>query len=150
MDRTGISQVLSNAHQDSSYRPYCMRCSGLIRMAKVEAFFWKCGCGAVCDLRPDAVDLGWLEEPKMKPVHVTLESNEGNKDGCAVTVYFHKGVSVEQATDWIKQESMLKPHQRQFDPGPLWVDVKDSLFEVVMTEVQPFPEYIRFQAHPTC
>lgn len=39
------------AEKDPSYRPYCLRCVGLVRMVKVERMFWKCTCGAVHDER---------------------------------------------------------------------------------------------------
>ncbi len=46
------SQVLLNAEKDPSYAPYCMRCPRLVRMVKVEPFFWRCKCGAMHDERP--------------------------------------------------------------------------------------------------
>ena len=39
------------AENDPNYCPYCMRCRGLVRMKKVEDFFWKCDCGAIHDER---------------------------------------------------------------------------------------------------
>lgn len=45
------SLVRENAEKDSSYCPYCMRCRGLVRMKKIEEFYWKCKCGAVHDER---------------------------------------------------------------------------------------------------
>lgn len=33
------------------YNPYCMRCTGLVRMKKRAPHLWGCACGAVCDLR---------------------------------------------------------------------------------------------------
>jgi hypothetical protein len=45
------SQVRFNAERDPSYCPYCMRCTGLVRMRKVEDFYWRCGCGAEHDER---------------------------------------------------------------------------------------------------
>lgn len=45
------SQVLINAEKDPTYCPYCMRCSGLIRMVKVEHLLWECKCGAIHDER---------------------------------------------------------------------------------------------------
>lgn len=44
------SQVRRNAELDPTYNPYCMRCSGLIRMQRVERFYWRCAvCGAEHD-----------------------------------------------------------------------------------------------------
>lgn len=43
--------VLENAKSDPDYNPYCLRCSGLIRMKKVEPFYWRCHCGAEHDIR---------------------------------------------------------------------------------------------------
>lgn len=48
---TAKSQVRLNAEQDPTYRPYCMRCSGLVRMQIVEPFYWRCACGAEHDER---------------------------------------------------------------------------------------------------
>jgi hypothetical protein len=45
------SIVRINAEKNSNYCPYCLRCSGLVRMKKITAFFWKCKCGAVHDER---------------------------------------------------------------------------------------------------
>jgi hypothetical protein len=49
-----ISIVRSNAEKDPTYCPYCMRCSGLVRMKKIEHLYWECvqkGCTAVHDER---------------------------------------------------------------------------------------------------
>lgn len=41
------SVVRENALRDPSYRPYCLRCRGLVRMRKVENMHWRCDvCGA--------------------------------------------------------------------------------------------------------
>ena len=45
------SIVRMNAEKDPNYKPYCMRCSGLIRMQIVESFYWQCKCGAEHDER---------------------------------------------------------------------------------------------------
>jgi hypothetical protein len=51
-DRQVVKSIVRmNAEKDPNYRPYCMRCSGLVRMRIVEDFFWKCGCGAIHDER---------------------------------------------------------------------------------------------------
>lgn len=47
------SIMRQNAEKDPAYCPYCLRCSGLVRMVKVETFLWKCKCGAVHDERDD-------------------------------------------------------------------------------------------------
>lgn len=47
----GLIIVLENAKKNPEYRPYCMRCSGLVRMNKIKDFYWRCDCGAICDLR---------------------------------------------------------------------------------------------------
>ena len=43
--------IRRNATEDPSYAPYCMRCPGLVRMKKVETFYWRCTCGAEHDER---------------------------------------------------------------------------------------------------
>lgn len=43
--------VRMNAEKDPDYRPYCMRCPGLVRMSIVERFLWACRCGAKHDAR---------------------------------------------------------------------------------------------------
>lgn len=48
--------VINNAKKDPAYCPYCMRCSGLARMRRVESFYWKHSCGAECDLRNEALN----------------------------------------------------------------------------------------------
>lgn len=40
------SIILTNALKDPNYRPYCMRCRGLVRMEKIAPLFWRCKCGA--------------------------------------------------------------------------------------------------------
>jgi hypothetical protein len=45
------SIVRLNAEKDPSYCPYCCRCSGLVRMVKIESFYWECHCGAKHDER---------------------------------------------------------------------------------------------------
>lgn len=45
------SIVRSNAEKDPNYCPYCMRCSDLVRMKKVNTLLWKCKCGAIHDER---------------------------------------------------------------------------------------------------
>lgn len=45
------SQVRLNAEKDSHYAPYCLRCKRMDRMNKVEAFYWRCQCGAEHDER---------------------------------------------------------------------------------------------------
>lgn len=42
----GPSLVRKNAEADPNYCPYCMRCSGLVRMRKVGHMHWRCDCGA--------------------------------------------------------------------------------------------------------
>jgi hypothetical protein len=49
-----MSPVRMNAEKDATYRPYCMRCRGLVRMAIVEPFYWRCACGAEHDERAKA------------------------------------------------------------------------------------------------
>lgn len=43
--------ILRNVANDPYYAPYCMRCTGLIRMRRVEQHYWWCACGAECDYR---------------------------------------------------------------------------------------------------
>lgn len=45
------STMRLNAEKDPDYCPYCLLCSGLVRMKKVEDFYWKCHCGAKHDER---------------------------------------------------------------------------------------------------
>lgn len=45
------SQTRLNAEKDPSYAPYCLRCSTMKRMNKIEPFHWKCDCGAEHDDR---------------------------------------------------------------------------------------------------
>lgn len=49
------SIVRLNAEKNENYCPYCMRCPGLVRMKKIEQFYWKCKCGAVHDERKENV-----------------------------------------------------------------------------------------------
>lgn len=51
----GKSSVRWNAERDPNYCPYCLRCRGLVRMVKVEAFYWRCNCGAEHDERTEAL-----------------------------------------------------------------------------------------------
>lgn len=48
------SQIRRNAEHDPTYCPYRMRCPRLVRMAKVEPFYWRCRCGAEQDEREAA------------------------------------------------------------------------------------------------
>lgn len=45
------SIVRQNAEKDPHYRPYCLRCPGLVRMDTLQPFLWKCRCGAIHDER---------------------------------------------------------------------------------------------------
>ncbi len=45
--------LLLNVEKDPYYTPYCMRCTGLVRMRIVERHYWRCRCGAQCDYRPE-------------------------------------------------------------------------------------------------
>lgn len=49
----GQMLVIENAKKDPNYCPYCMRCRGLVRMRKIEPFYWRCKCGAEHDARGD-------------------------------------------------------------------------------------------------
>jgi hypothetical protein len=40
-----------NALKDPNYAPYCLRCSTMMRMTRVEPLLWKCKCGAIHDER---------------------------------------------------------------------------------------------------
>jgi hypothetical protein len=48
-----MSIILTNAVEDSNYKPYCGRCTGLVRMQKIEPFYWRCTCGAEHDEREE-------------------------------------------------------------------------------------------------
>jgi hypothetical protein len=82
-----------------------------------------------------------LEEVVVSPQHVTLEPNEANSDGTALTLYFVGDVPAKVV------EGLLKAGPPSV--GGLSVDVSDPFFNVVRTGLQPFPGYSRFQAHPT-
>jgi hypothetical protein len=43
--------VVVNAIADPNYRPYCLRCTSLIRMKLEEPFLWTHDCGAIHDER---------------------------------------------------------------------------------------------------
>lgn len=45
------SQIHINAEANPYYCPYCLRCPELVRMKKVEPFYWRCDCGAEHDER---------------------------------------------------------------------------------------------------
>lgn len=79
----------------------------------------------------------------MNVVHATLEPNEENTDGCAVTLYT-KDASHQEVVAWLK-EVKGKPGQL----AVLSVDVNDPCFEVLQTKC-PFEGVDRWQAHPTC
>lgn len=48
------SIIVANATKNPAYCPYCMRCSGLVRMVKIEPLYWRCKCGAEHDERENA------------------------------------------------------------------------------------------------
>lgn len=48
---TNDDLIIENAKRNPDYCPYCLRCSGLVRMRKVEPFSWRCDCGAKYDAR---------------------------------------------------------------------------------------------------
>lgn len=50
-EERGDAIVRANALKDSKYCPYCLRCSGLVRMKRVSHMFWRCRCGAMHDER---------------------------------------------------------------------------------------------------
>jgi hypothetical protein len=78
----------------------------------------------------------------MTPQHVTLEPNEAFPVGVALTLYFASEDVPAKAV-----EELLKVNP--LSVGGLSVDVSDPFFNVVRTDLQPFPGYSRFQAHPT-
>ncbi len=44
--------IVENVKKDKNYAPYCLRCTTMDRMKKVEELYWKClHCPGVCDLR---------------------------------------------------------------------------------------------------
>lgn len=43
--------IVENAKKNPAYCPYCLRCTGLVRMVKVEPLYWRCKCGAQHDER---------------------------------------------------------------------------------------------------
>jgi hypothetical protein len=45
------SIVRQNAEQNANYAPYCLKCTSFDRMKKIEAFYWRCPCGAEHDER---------------------------------------------------------------------------------------------------
>ncbi len=45
------SIVRQNAEKDPKYAPYCLKCTRMGRMYKIEPFLWQCPCGAVHDER---------------------------------------------------------------------------------------------------
>jgi hypothetical protein len=45
------SIVRENAEEDPNYAPYCLQCTSMARMTKVEPFLWRCQCGAIHDER---------------------------------------------------------------------------------------------------
>ena len=47
--------ILRNAAADPHYAPYCMRCTGLVRMRSVGRHHWRCTCGAACDYRSESL-----------------------------------------------------------------------------------------------
>lgn len=49
------SFIRAKAEDDPSYAPYCLRCSSLARMTKVEDFYWVCQCGAKHDERDEVM-----------------------------------------------------------------------------------------------
>ena len=80
-------------------------------------------------------------------IHITLEPNEQNTDGFALTLYFPQGAEVEDAIACLRVVDRQSILHRNL---PLWVDPDDEFFEVLKTELQPFNGVVRFQAHPTC
>jgi len=76
----------------------------------------------------------------MKIVHITLEPNEYNTDACAVTVYTSLDTEQAEVFEWAKSDPTYDL--------PLSIDTNDTV-EVART-LSPFPEYKRFQIHPTC
>jgi len=51
VDDERFAQIARNVERDPNYRPYCMRCPGLIRMRRIEHMLWTCNCGAIHDQR---------------------------------------------------------------------------------------------------
>lgn len=78
---TAKSQVRVNAEKDPTYCPYCMRCSGLIRMQKVEDFYWRCAvCRAEHDERnPPAVATPIVADPTVPPDEIHLRGSVTGK-----------------------------------------------------------------------
>lgn len=58
------STIRLNAEKDESYRPYCMRCPGLVRMTKVAPFYWTHSCGAIHDEREGSDEVAAVAPPR--------------------------------------------------------------------------------------
>ena len=84
-----------------------------------------------------------------EPVNVTLEPNENNPDGVALTLYFEGEVVENQVKSWCREGGS---HLTHFHRLGLWVDTDDSHFCATQEKAGPHVKanLTRWQAHPTC
>jgi hypothetical protein len=76
-------------------------------------------------------------------VRATLEPNDQNTVGVAVTLYYTGNPSVEAVKQDLKTNLLVKKLN-------LSVDTTDPYFSVVFSAAPETPNLVRAQAHPTC
>ena len=55
----GVDIVRRNMVRDSKYAPYCMRCSGVVRMVRVTLTLARCACGAEHDISTAPITINY-------------------------------------------------------------------------------------------
>ncbi len=78
-----------------------------------------------------------------KLVHATLEPNDANTDGYAVTLYYEG----DPTTEVVAQDIRTNPLVKKLG---LTADTTDPYFNVELSTAPHAPGLVRVQAHPTC
>jgi hypothetical protein len=81
-------QVQRNQAKDPTYSPYCLRCSGLVRLKKIERDLWQC---TRCDVvRDDRIARALLA---LEPVWRAAQEwrDAPHKQGCAANAGWDAG-----------------------------------------------------------
>jgi hypothetical protein len=79
-----------------------------------------------------------------KLVHATLEPNDANTDGDAVTLYYE---GEPPTAEVVAQDLCTNPLAKKL---PLTADTTHPYFNVVLSTAPHASGLVRVQAHPTC
>ena len=122
-----VDIVRRNMVRDSTYAPYCMLCTGLVRMVRVSLTLARCACGAEHDL-------------KLAPVTIRYDAIRK----CTIVCSLGQGVCLYPHEMSDKQKDLLfelLEHQPELVDGEeLVVHNKDRVFRELFVETNTWWE----------